>query len=121
MEQDPKQLLNVYKKKGYFDNERKQLLDNFKSSSNYNKLVEDLKEFVTRKVKENPEILFKNKGQMAALIQGEFINSYSLEINKLTRVNNDTKKELQDKIFKDIKSLIEIDTVGQGKEQQKAD
>lgn len=72
---DFKQLVSVYKKSGAFDNRRKLLLDNFKQSQTHKNLLLKLKLMVESKVKNDPSILLKNKGKMAALIQGEIIGN----------------------------------------------
>lgn len=58
---DSKQLINIYKKKGKFDNQRKKLLDNFKQSQTYTNLLLKLKLLIEAKVKQDPSILMKNK------------------------------------------------------------
>ncbi|ODV81377.1 uncharacterized protein CANTADRAFT_106924 [Suhomyces tanzawaensis NRRL Y-17324] len=73
---DPKQLTTVYKKNGSFDKQRKVLLENFKQSETHANLLLKLKLMVESKVKQDPSILMKNKGKIAALIQGEIINEH---------------------------------------------
>lgn len=71
---DPKQLTTIYKKNGTFDAKRKELLSNFKESETYKNLLLKLQIMVESKIKADPLILMKNKGKMAALIQGEIVN-----------------------------------------------
>ncbi|KAK6462368.1 complex proteins associated with Set1p component shg1-domain-containing protein [Scheffersomyces coipomensis] len=71
---DPKQLTNIYKKNGSFDNQRKKLLNNFKSSETHHNLLLKLKVMIENKIKNDPSILMKNKGIMGALIQGEILS-----------------------------------------------
>ncbi|KAI5966364.1 uncharacterized protein KGF55_000673 [Candida pseudojiufengensis] len=92
---DPKQLTTVYKKNGTFDNQRKQLLENFKSSETYNNLLLKLTIMIESKIKNDPQLLLKNKGKIAALIQGEIIQNSNNELNILSIVD----KDIQDKII----------------------
>ncbi|EGW35287.1 uncharacterized protein SPAPADRAFT_53584 [Spathaspora passalidarum NRRL Y-27907] len=92
---DSKQLTTIYKKNGQFDSQRKQLLENFKQSETYANLLLKLKILVENKVKQDPTILTKNKGKMAALIQGEIINDSSGAAGLLSIVDRD----IQDKII----------------------
>lgn len=90
---DSKQLINIYKKKGKFDNQRKILLDNFKQSQTYNNLLLKLKILIEAKVKQDPSILMKNKGKMAALIQGEITTNDNNELLSIV------DKDIQDKVL----------------------
>ncbi|KAL6453461.1 hypothetical protein SBY92_005030 [Candida maltosa Xu316] len=90
---DSKQLINIYKKKGKFDNQRKLLLDNFKQSETYKNLLLKLKLLIDNKIKQDSSILMKNKGKMAALIQGEIITNDKNELLKIV------DKDIQDKII----------------------
>ncbi|EER32595.1 predicted protein [Candida tropicalis MYA-3404] len=90
---DSKQLINIYKKKGKFDNQRKKLLDNFKQSQTYTNLLLKLKLLIEAKVKQDPSILMKNKGKMAALIQGEITTNDNNELLSIV------DKDIQDKIL----------------------
>lgn len=91
---DPKQLITIYKKQGKFDNQRRLLLDNFKQSETYNNLILKLKLLIENKVKQDPNILMKNKGKMAALIQGEMTTN-----NDNNELLNIVDKDIQDKII----------------------
>ncbi|RLV96245.1 hypothetical protein JA1_000437 [Spathaspora sp. JA1] len=90
-EPDSKQLTTIYKKNGQFDNQRKQLLENFKQSETYANLLLKLKILIENKIKQDPTILQKNKGKMAALIQGEITND--------SKLLNIVDKDIQDKII----------------------
>lgn len=72
---DPRQLVNQYKRSGLFDDERKKILNNFKSSDTYELLQKKVEELVNLKIQEDNSILVKNKGRTSALIQSSFINS----------------------------------------------
>ena len=98
---DPKQLITIYKKQGKFDNQRRLLLDNFKQSETYNNLILKLKLLIENKVKQDPNILMKNKGKMAALIQGEMTTN-----NDNNELLNIVDKDIQDKIV-GVLSLID--------------
>ncbi|CAH6719075.1 hypothetical protein CLIB1444_02S00386 [[Candida] jaroonii] len=93
---DPKELSNIYKKNGTFDRQRKQLLDNFKSSMTHTNLLLKLKIMVENKVKQDPSILTKNKGKMAALIQGEILGSGKEDDSFLSIVDKDIQEKLID-------------------------
>jgi COMPASS component SHG1 len=99
---DPKQLTSVYKKNGSFDKQRKLLLNNFRKSETHANLLMKLKVLIDGKIKENPSILLKNKGKIAALIQGEIINEHLNESNK-SKVGNSllsiVDKDIQEKII----------------------
>ncbi|RCK56671.1 hypothetical protein Cantr_05463 [Candida viswanathii] len=90
---DSKQLISIYKKKGKFDNQRKNLLDNFKQSQTYTNLLLKIKLLIEAKVKQDPSILMKNKGKMAALIQGEITTNDNNELLSIV------DKDIQDKIL----------------------
>lgn len=72
--EDSAVLSGIYKKNGSFDRQRKILLENFKESETHSNLLLKLKLMVENKVKNDPQILMKNKGKMAALIQGEIMS-----------------------------------------------
>ncbi|CAX44828.1 conserved hypothetical protein [Candida dubliniensis CD36] len=104
---DPKQLITIYKKKGKFDNQRRLLLDNFKQSETYDNLLLKLKLLIENKVKQDPNILMKNKGKMAALIQGE------MTTNDTNELLNIVDKDIQDKIIDSFEfhNLIKNDLI----------
>ncbi|KAG5421531.1 hypothetical protein I9W82_000622 [Candida metapsilosis] len=83
---DSKQLTTIYKKNGTFDAKRKDLLTNFKQSETCQNLLLKLQIMVESKVKADPSILMKNKGKMAALIQGEIVN----QVNSKDQASNGT-------------------------------
>ncbi|CAI5757834.1 unnamed protein product [Candida verbasci] len=93
MSTDPKELISIYKKNGNFDKTRKTLVDNFKKSQTSSNLQLKLKVMIEQKIKNDPNILLKNKGKMAALIQGEILNS------KDNSILNIVDKDIQDKII----------------------
>lgn len=93
---DHKQLTSIYKKNGSFDNRRKQLLENFKSSQTHNNLLLKLKLMVESKIKNDPSILLKNKGTMGALIQGEVLNNNSTGNSILSVVDKDIQEKIID-------------------------
>ncbi|OWB51380.1 hypothetical protein B5S30_g1154 [[Candida] boidinii] len=72
---DPRQLVNQYKRSGLFDDERKKILNNFKSSNTYELLQNKVEELVNLKIQEDNSILVKNKGRTSALIQSSLINT----------------------------------------------
>lgn len=90
---DSKQLTGIYKKSGLFDKQRRTLLQNFKESETHANLLLKLKLMVDNKVKNNPDILMKNKGKMAALIQGEIMTENN---NSLLSI---VDKDIQEKII----------------------
>ncbi|EGV63377.1 hypothetical protein PSN45_004343 [Yamadazyma tenuis] len=94
---DPKALTGVYKKRGAFDKQRKTLLENFKSSETHSNLLLKLKLMVESKVKNNPDILMKNKGKMAALIQGEIMSEHNSKDS--TSLLSIVDKDIQEKII----------------------
>lgn len=91
---DYKQLVSHYKKSGAFDKRRKLLLENFKQSQTHTNLLLKLKLMVESKVKNDPSILTKNKGKMAALIQGEIIGNA-----RGSAILSIVDKDIQDKII----------------------
>lgn len=94
---DPKELLNLYKKNGSFDKQRRKLIDDFKSSETHNNLLLKLKLMVENKVKNDPSLLMKNKGKIGALIQGEIINDHSnKDSNNLLGI---VDRDIQEKII----------------------
>jgi len=99
---DPKQLTSIYKKNGSFDKQRKLLLNNFRKSETHANLLMKLKVLIDGKIKENPSILLKNRGKIAALIQGEIINEHLNDSNK-PKVGNTllsiVDKDIQEKII----------------------
>ncbi|KAI5969362.1 hypothetical protein CANMA_001429 [Candida margitis] len=105
---DPKQLTTIYKKNGTFDAKRKELLSNFKESETCNNLLLKLRIMVESKIKADPLILMKNKGKMAALIQGEIVNrsnindpasSSSSDSKNDTGILSIVDKDIQEKII----------------------
>lgn len=99
---DPKSLIAVYKKNGTFDRQRKSMLENFKKSETHSNLLLKLKLMVENKIKNDPTILTKNRGKMAALIQGGIINEH---MQQKKNSKNDTSllsivdKDIQEKII----------------------
>ncbi|QFZ28496.1 hypothetical protein EJF18_40538 [Clavispora lusitaniae] len=91
---DYKHLVSVYKKSGAFDKQRKLLLENFKQSQTHKNLLLKLKLMVENKIKNDPSILLKNKGKMAALIQGEIIGNA-----KGSSILSIVDKDIQEKII----------------------
>lgn len=91
---DNKYLTLIYKKNGSFDKQRKRLLENFKTSQTHSNLLLKLKLMVESKVKADPSILLKNKGKMAALIQGEIISN-----NSGSNILEIVDKDIQEKII----------------------
>lgn len=94
---DHRELSAIYKRKGSFDKQRKQLLQNFKSSQTHENLLLKVKLMVELKVKSDPSILLKNRGKMAALIQGEIISgSGSGTSSILSIVDKDIREKIID-------------------------
>lgn len=94
---DSKELTDIYKKNGSFDQQRKELLENFKTSETHSNLLLKLKLMVESKVKQDPSLLTKNKGKMAALIQGEIISQHNMDgSNSLLSI---VDKDIQEKII----------------------
>ncbi|EDK40060.2 hypothetical protein PGUG_04158 [Meyerozyma guilliermondii ATCC 6260] len=104
---DAKSLMSIYKRSGAFDQQRKRLLEDFKSSETHKNLLLKLQMMLDNKVKNDPSILAKNRGKMGALIQGEIVNQHSS--------TNDpgllgiVDKDIQEKIIEspDFRHLIE--------------
>lgn len=104
---DAKLLMSIYKRSGAFDQQRKRLLEDFKSSKTHKNLLLKLQMMLDNKVKNDPSILAKNRGKMGALIQGEIVNQHSS--------TNDpgllgiVDKDIQEKIIEspDFRHLIE--------------
>lgn len=92
---DNKYLTLIYKKNGSFDKQRKRLLENFKSSQTHSNLQLKLKLMIESKLKSDPTILLKNKGKMAALIQGEIISN-KVGSNILEIVDKDIQEKIID-------------------------
>jgi COMPASS component SHG1 len=81
---DAKTLSILYKRKGYFDAKRDEILQQFIQTDAHTKLIESIKEIVNEIVHKKPELLLKNKGQLAALIEGIILRqSSSGTMNKL--------------------------------------
>lgn len=104
---DAKLLMSIYKRSGAFDQQRKRLLEDFKSSETHKNLLLKLQMMLDNKVKNDPSILAKNRGKMGALIQGEIVNQHSStnEPGLLGIVD----KDIQEKIIEspDFRHLIE--------------
>lgn len=83
---DAKSLSISYKRKGYFDDKRKAILKEFKTTNAHDQLLSTIKEIVNKIVHKNPELLLKNKGQLAALIEG----TLSRQIQNTGALNNTT-------------------------------
>lgn len=93
---DSRQLTTVYKRSGAFDQQRKQLLDDFKKSETHKNLLLKLQTMVDNKVKNDPSILAKNRGKMAALLQGEIVSQHSAghEAGLLAVVDKDIQEKI---------------------------
>lgn len=85
MSDNPKELTTKFKRSGAFDQQRKILLQNFRELETHANLLLKLKLLIESKVKDDPSILMKNKGKMAALIQGEIINQHHAESKNSAR------------------------------------
>lgn len=93
---DHKKLASTYKKNGTFDQQRKNLLENFKESETHSNLVLKLKVMVESKIKNDPSILLKNKGKTAALIQGEVLSNSASGSSILSIVDKDIQEKIID-------------------------
>lgn len=94
---DSKELMAIYKKNGSFDQRRRELLERFKKSETHSNLLLKLKLMVENKVKQDPTILTKNKGKMAALVQGEIISQHNMDDrNSLLSI---VEKDIQEQII----------------------
>lgn len=93
---DHKLLSAKYKKNGSFDERRKQLLESFKKSQTHTNLLLKLKVMVENKIKNDPSLLLKNRGQVAALIQGEVINGPKTGASILSIVDKDIRDKILD-------------------------
>ncbi|WPK26434.1 hypothetical protein PUMCH_003788 [Australozyma saopauloensis] len=91
---DHKQLAAKYKKNGSFDKRRKSLLEDFKLSQTHTNLLLKLKVMVESKIKNDPSLLLKNRGQVAALIQGEVINGAKTGASIVGIVDKDIKDKI---------------------------
>ncbi|KAI5958278.1 hypothetical protein KGF57_002633 [Candida theae] len=107
---DPKQLTTIYKKNGTFDAKRKELLSDFKQSETCQNLLLKLQIMVESKVKADPSILMKNKGKVAALIQGEIVNQSSSKDTAASHINtNDNSAAAEgDNAAKDEAGILSI-------------
>lgn len=88
MSHDAKQLSVLYKRKGHFDSKREEILRNFTQSEAHAKLIDTVRSIVNEIVHKKPELLLKNKGQLAALIEGIILRnttsgSFGLEVKEL--------------------------------------
>ncbi|ODV85874.1 hypothetical protein CANARDRAFT_7237 [[Candida] arabinofermentans NRRL YB-2248] len=98
VEQTPQELITKYKRKGYFDTKRKQLISNFTTSETENdvsmnfKLDELIDKLIDLKVRQDPSILAKNKGKLAALVQTALINEQFKTQRVKSNQNNNTTK-----------------------------
>lgn len=100
---DHKQLAAKYKKNGCFDERRKYLLESFKKSQTHSNLLLKLKVMVESKIKNDPSLLLKNRGQVAALIQGEVINGPKTGASILSIVDKDIRDKILDSpLFHDV-------------------
>lgn len=93
---DQKQLAARYKKNGSFDKRRKHLLESFKESQTHSNLLLKLKVMVENKIKNDPTLLLKNRGQVAALIQGEVINGPKTGASIVSIVDKDIREKIID-------------------------
>ncbi|CAK9438163.1 uncharacterized protein LODBEIA_P24500 [Lodderomyces beijingensis] len=101
---DSKQLTTIYKKNGAFDKRRRHLLENFKVSETCENLLLKLRIMIESKVKNDPQILMKNKGKMAALIQGEIVNRGGKQSNEQ---ENDASAKIEEN--NSILSIVDRD------------
>lgn len=101
--------MSKYKRSGTFDQQRKQLLENFKQSETHKNLLLKLQLMVDNKVKKDPSILAKNRGKMGALIQGEIVNQHST--GKEAGLLGIVDKDIQEKIIEspEFRSLIKTE------------
>lgn len=97
----PENLTNIYKKNGSFDQQRKALLEEFRQSETHANLLLKLKVLVESKIQNDPSILLKNKGMMAALMQGEIMSIRNNQQNAGL-----PKHDLLDIVERDIKEKI---------------
>lgn len=107
-----KKLTSIYKKNGSFDKQRNIFLETFKNSDVYSKSIIKLEEIIEKIIKENPDFLLKNKGKIAALIQGQIINDYlklKSDTNNLVpnkELNNDSNTNFLFEIDQEIEKII---------------
>lgn len=99
---DAKSLSISYKRKGYFDEKRKAILKDFQSTKAHDELLSTIKKIVEEIVHKKPELLLKNKGQLAALIEG----TISRQIQNNGALNNPNPAATNNK------DLIDIGDVG---------
>lgn len=69
-EEEARTLSILYKRRGYFDNQREELLKSFQGTPKHEQLLKSVQEIVTTIVNENPDLLLRNKGQLSALVEG---------------------------------------------------
>ncbi|CEP25041.1 unnamed protein product [Cyberlindnera jadinii] len=98
-EEDAKTLEVLYKRRGYFDAKRDELLQQFKQTDTHAQLLEMIKSIVDEIVQTKPELLLKNKGQLAALIEGiilrqnsaaheSSLTNFGIDVSKLSNHDN---------------------------------
>lgn len=96
-----KELATRYKRKGLFDERRKQLLEDFSAQSK--KLITNRIKFIIEKeVNNNPSILLSSKTKRLALLQG-FITRDEYVNNVIKKNSNLTKSHA---LFKDLSTQL---------------
>lgn len=67
---EAKALSISYKRKGHFDQKRDEILKQFEGSEANKQLLSTIQRIVNGIIEKNPELLLRNRGQLAALIEG---------------------------------------------------
>jgi hypothetical protein len=70
MSEEARSISILYKRRGHFDSQRDALLRRFQQTEKHEQLLAAVKDIVTAIVSKNPDLLLKNKGQLAALVEG---------------------------------------------------
>ena len=72
---DVGKLVLTYKRGGGFDEKKKAILQEFPHTPQYHQLMQLVKIIVDNEISRDPSLLLKNRGQLAALIEGSILRS----------------------------------------------
>ncbi|ODV60661.1 Shg1p ASCRUDRAFT_70548 [Ascoidea rubescens DSM 1968] len=70
---DINKLILTYKRSGSFDERKKEILQSFVETPQYQQLMQLVRKFVDNEISKDPSLLFKNRGQLTALIEGSIM------------------------------------------------
>ncbi|GMM46087.1 hypothetical protein DAPK24_026620 [Pichia kluyveri] len=100
-------IIEKYKREGYFDNKRRELFEKFTSNNeNSEKLSKLLEKVIKIKISKDPDIIFKNNGKISAIIQTELVKRH---ISKKNSDNNNNNNKIINSMKENINKSEESD------------